>query len=120
MTRVRPLLPLLVLGLVASMGARAGVLVTPRFVVVIAEQCAEGDVACDKVVYTGVDRRSGAALTLHGKAWVHLCADRVTPCRHLGWRFANGGTTYAVSDDGLLEVTRDGRSVVHQQGKWVE
>ncbi len=100
--------------------AEAGVLVTPRYVVVIAEQCGEGDVACKDMVYTGVDRRTGAALTLHGKPMIHMCADGTTPCRHLGWTFDNGDITYTISDDGTLDVTRGEKLLLEQKGKWVE
>ncbi|MDO1530438.1 hypothetical protein QMK61_16495 [Fulvimonas sp. R45] len=100
--------------------AEAGVLVTPQYVVVIAEQCGEGDVACKDVVYTGVDRRTGAALTLRGKALVHMCPDGTTPCRHLGWTFKNGDIAYTVSDDGALDVTRGDKLLLEQKGRWVE
>jgi hypothetical protein len=100
--------------------ADAGVLVTPGYAVVIAERCPEGDVACADVVYTGVSRHSGAALTLRGEAFSSTCRDGTTPCRHLGWRFANGKVVYTVTDDGALLVTRDGKLVLSQQGTWVQ
>ena len=102
------------------LAADAGVLVTPGYAVVVAEQCPEGDVACADVVYTGVSRRTGASLTLHGKAFSSPCRDGATPCRHLGWRFANGNVVYTVTDDGALLVTRDGKLVLSQQGHWVQ
>jgi hypothetical protein len=112
-----PALALAALGCCAA--ARAGVLVTPGYAVVIAERCPEGDVACADVVYTGVSRRTGASLTLHGTAFSTTCADRVTPCRHLGWRFPHGTLVYTVTDDGALLVTRGGKLVISQQGRWV-
>lgn len=99
--------------------ADAGVLVTPGYAVVVAEQCPEGDVACADVVYTGVSRRTGAALTLHGKAFSTTCRDGTTPCRQLGWRFAHGNVVYTVTDDGALLVTRNGKLVLSQQGRWI-
>ena len=101
------------------LAADAGVLVTPGYAVVVAEHCPEGDAACADVVYTGVSRRSGASLTLHGKAFSSPCRDGATPCRHLGWRFASGDLVYTVTDDGALLVTRDGNLVLSQQGRWV-
>jgi hypothetical protein len=112
-------LALLLPAIGVSPPAGAGVLVTPGYAVVVAEQCAEGDVACADVVYTGVSRRTGAALTLHGKAFWTTCRDGTTPCRHLGWRFASGDVVYTVTDDGALLVTRDGKLVLSQRGTWV-
>jgi hypothetical protein len=114
-----PALALAIAAFALSLPAAAGVLVTPGYAVVIAEQCPEGDVACADVVYTGVSRRTGASLTLHGKAFSSTCRDGTTPCRHLGWRFANGEVVYTVTDDGALLVTRDGKLTLSQQGTWV-
>lgn len=94
------------------------VLVTRDFTVTIAEQCAEGTVGCDKVVYTGVDRRNGKSLTLHGKALMHDCAGTHTPCHLLGWRFDNHGTVYTVTTAGELQVVRDGKQLLRQTGQW--
>jgi hypothetical protein len=113
-------LALLLAAIAVSPPAGAGVLVTSGYAVVVAEQCPEGDVACADVVYTGVSRRTGAALTLHGQAFSSTCRDGTTPCRHLGWRFAHGNVVYTVTDDGALLVTRDGRLVLSQQGQWVQ
>ncbi|MCX7513818.1 hypothetical protein [Frateuria sp. STR12] len=119
MLKPLPLLALAALAFATAMPADAGVLVTPGYAVVVAEQCAEGDVACADVVYTGVSRRTGASITLHGAAFSTTCADGTTPCRHLGWRFPHGTLVYTVTDDGALLVTRDGKLVLSQQGKWV-
>ena len=118
---MRYLLPLALMlpAIGASLPADAGVLVTPGYAVVVAESCTEGDVACADVVYTGVSRRTGASLTLHGQAFSSPCRDGTTPCRHLGWRFASGSVVYTVTDDGALLVTRDGKLVLSQRGTWV-
>ena len=110
---------LLAVSAFGSTATHAGVLVTPGYAVVVAEQCPEGDVACADVVYTGVSRRTGAALTLHGTSFSATCAEGAPPCRHLGWRFAHGALVYTVTDDGALLVTRDGKLVISQKGRWV-
>lgn len=94
------------------------VLVTRNFTVTIVEQCVEGTVGCDDVVYTGTDRRNGKSLTLHGKALMHDCAGTRTPCHLLGWRFDNHGTVYTVTSAGVLEVARDGKELLRQAGRW--
>lgn len=108
----------IILGAMAK--ADAGVLLTPGYVVVIAEHCPEGVVGCDNVTYSGVDRASGAAIALRGKAWMHLCADGVTPCHHQGWIFRSGKMTYTVTDQGELSVQRGAKVLLDQKGKWVE
>lgn len=110
---------MVIVAVFACSSAYAGVLVTPGFAIVIAEQCQEGNVACAQVVYTGVNRKTGAALTLRGKALTAMCADGVTPCHHLGWVFENGAVTYTVTDAGELTVTESGRTLTRQAGKWV-
>lgn len=98
--------------------ASSQVLTTPGYVVTITEQCAEGEVGCDNVLYSGVNRRSGKSLTLHGKALMHDCPGTTTPCHHIGWRFDNHGTTYTVTDAGVLEVTRGDKTLLRQTGTW--
>ena len=97
------------------------VLLTPQFVVVVVERCPEGDVACKDVTYTGVNRKTGESIFLMGQAWVRLCADRVTPCQHLGWVFKKGDLTYRVQETPpVLLVERRGKTLLEQRGKWAE
>jgi hypothetical protein len=97
------------------------VLLTPQFVVVVVERCPEGDVACNDVTYTGVNRKTGESIFLKGQAWVRLCADRVTPCQHLGWEFKNGDLTYRVQESpAVLQVERRGKTLLEQKGKWAD
>lgn len=102
----------------AAWAAAPQVLVTRDFTVTIAAQCAEGSVGCDNVLYTGVDRRSGQSLTLHGKTLMHDCVGTRTPCHLDGWRFDNHGTVYTVTAAGVLEVTRGGKQLLRQAGSW--
>lgn len=104
----------------SSSSAQAGgdVLITPGFRVVVERHCPEGTVVCDQVSYLGQDRRSGASLRLTGSTMHSECADGVTPCRFLGYRFRNGNVTYEVGDDGLLRVTQAGKVLLEEQGTW--
>jgi hypothetical protein len=109
------------LALTSAFHADAAVMVTEKFVVVIAERCPEGDVACNNVTYTGVNRSTGESVTLKGQAWVRMCADNVTPCQHIGWLFKNGEYTYRVRETPpLLEVERNGKTVLEQQAVWTD
>ena len=99
--------------------ASAAVLETPHYVVDISPQCEEGNVSCDRVAYQGKSKRSGQAITLEGRTWHSRCADGVTPCRFLGYRFENGNVTYYVHEDGRLRVVRGCDHVlVDEQGTW--
>lgn len=94
------------------------ILDTPGFIVRIEVRCPEGHVTCDDVAYRGESRRSGRAIFLKGRTLHTTCADGVTPCRFLGYRFRNGAHTYFVSDAGELVVTRGGKVIVRERGEW--
>ncbi len=99
--------------------ADAAVLVTEQFVIVIVEQCPEGDVACNNVKYTGVNRSTGETLTLKGQAWVRMCADAVSPCQHIGWQFRNGDYVYRIRETPpSLIIERNGRMLIEQKATW--
>jgi hypothetical protein len=101
--------------------AVSAVLLTPQFVVVVVERCPEGDVACNDVTYTGVNRNTGESIHLKGQAWVRLCADRVTPCQHIGWQFKNGDLIYRVQETpAVLQVERRGKTLLEEAGKWAD
>jgi len=115
----------LVVGAVAALPiastVNAAVLVTEQFVVVIVERCPEGDVACNNVSYTGVNRNTGEVVSLKGQAWVRMCADTVTPCEHVGWQFKNGEYTYRVRETPpSLEVERGGKTLIQQKAVWTD
>lgn len=115
---------LIVSAMAAFLGASsatAAVLATEQFVIVIVERCPEGDVACNDVSYTGINRKTGEAISLKGQAWVRMCADAVTPCEHVGWQFKNGEFTYRVRETPpSLEVERGGKTLIDQKAVWLE
>ncbi len=109
---------LLAVLLLAAAGANAQqVLLTPSFTVTITG-CAEGEVSCDNVKYTGVSKKNGSRIRLTGRTLHTLGADGVTPSRFLGWEFRNGKTVYTVTEGGLLEVRQGAKTLVSEQGKW--
>ena len=92
---------------------------TKNFTVTITSKCQEGEVACSNYTYRGISKFSGNAIELRGSSWHTLCADGVTPCRFLGYKFDNGNTTYYVTEDGLLEVVHGRKTIlVKEQGTW--
>ena len=102
----------------ASGSAGGRVLITPGFRVEVERHCLEGTIVCDRVSYVGQDRRSGASLRLTGSTDYRLCADGLTPCQFLGYRFRNGSVVYEVTDDGRLRVLQGGRLLLEEQGTW--
>lgn len=98
--------------------AKASELRTPTYVVQITENCEEGEVGCRDVTYVGTNTKTGKSITLKGKALMHMCPDRVTPCSHEGYEFKNGNVEYRVTNDGLLVVSRGPKVLLEERGKW--
>ena len=100
--------------------AHAAVMVldTPSYTVNIDVRCEEGQVSCDKVHYKGTHRKNGQSIALKGKTLHTLCADGVTPCRFLGYVFANGKTRYTVLEEGELTVQRGDKTLIREKGTW--
>jgi hypothetical protein len=97
----------------------ADTLTTQHYVVTITVHCAEGSVTCDNVSYHGKSRNSGHEIKLVGTTVHSLCADGLTPCRFIGYRFPNGDVTYTVYESGLLEVVRGADEIlVEEFGEW--
>ena len=103
--------------LLAAAAQANEVLITPSFTVTIVG-CAEGNVSCDNVKYTGVSRKTGAAIRLTGKTLHTMGADGVTPSRFIGYQFRNGKTVYIVTDDGQLQVRQGQKLVFSEKGQW--
>lgn len=96
---------------------------TENHLVEITVRCPEGYVTCDRVTYQGVNKKTGAAITLRGETMHHPCADGVTPCRFLGYRFRNGKHVYLVWEDadgeqGTLEIRAGRQTLLTERGTW--
>ena len=89
---------------------------TPNYLIRIEVNCPEGEVACDRVTYTGKSKKTGRELTLLGRTVHTLCADGVTPCRFVGYQFRNGTTTYVVTEEGELIVRDGGKVIIDERG----
>jgi hypothetical protein len=104
--------------LLVCLPGTAEILETPSFLVTIDAGCAEGEVACKQAVYTGKSKKSGKSITLRGETLHSMCADGVTPCRFLGYRFKSGAIVYTVTEGGELIVNDRHKTLVHEQGVW--
>lgn len=105
--------------LLPSQAALADTLRTKDFRVTITNNCPEGNVTCKDVTYYGTNLKTGASIQLTGKTIHTLCADRVTPCRFLGYEFSNGNYRYVVTENGRLQVYQGRKLVLDQKGNWV-
>ena len=92
---------------------------TKNYSITITSGCQEGEVSCSNFLYTGTSKASGQSIMLKGSSWHTLCADGVTPCRFLGYKFNNGNVTYFVGQNGLLEVIQNkNKLLLSEQGRW--
>lgn len=94
------------------------VLETPSYLVKIDVRCAEGNVTCENVIYTGTNRKSGKSITVKGRTMHSKCADGVTPCAFQGYFFKNGAVAYMVLNEGELTVIRGNRTLLQERGEW--
>lgn len=109
---------LLLLPLVAFASDRT--LETDGFIILIESFCEEGEVSCNNYRYTGASKKSNNTIILNGSSWHSLCADGISPCRFLGYKFENTDVTYFVHESGLLEVIQGNDNVLlSQQGSWL-
>jgi len=119
------LLPLSIISLLLFSGtSKADTLTTPSYVITITANCEEGTADCDNVSYVGVNRKNKKSISLKGRDLTHYCPDDQgdgpgkTPCHHMGYEFNNGKTKYFVSDEGRLEVSRNSKILLQEQGVW--
>jgi hypothetical protein len=106
---------LLAFAVPAAAGER---LLTESYDITIDVRCPEGVIGCDDVRYTSVHRNSGRTLKLAGAEMHTLCADKVTPCRFLGYVFRHGRRRYYVWEDGTLAIKQGDKLLLQEAGKW--
>ncbi len=98
-------------------GKSAEWLETASYKITIEQRCEEGVVNCADVKYTGVSKKTGKAIQLIGQTLHAGSAEN--PGHFLGYQFKSGRTTYYISEDGNLEVTRGTKVLVREKGKWL-
>ena len=93
--------------------------VTPSYGINIVANCAEGNVTCNNVTYVGRHLKTGQTIRLRGQTVHTLCADKVTPCRFVGYSFRNREYRYFVGESpAVLEIWRGQTLILRQNGKW--
>ena len=101
------------LSLLAIAPARAATILTKSYRITVTENCDE-DVACRDVSFTAQRLATGKIVRLKGRAVTSLCKDGITPCHHQGYQFDDGNTSYFVSDGDWLEISLNGKVVLHE------
>lgn len=113
----RPLL-LLLLAL-ALPAAEAETLLTPQHELRIESLCPEGEVSCQRLLMHITPRGGDETVTIGGESLHRPCADGLTPCRFLGYRFTSSCRVYSVLADGRLRITdRAGVLLSEEAGTW--
>jgi len=111
-------LGLLCLLLSGSLTAAERHLVTPSYQLRMDSRCVEGEVSCDRYTLQGQERKSGKPLMMQGRSMHTTCADGITPCRFLGYRFGNPEHSFLITEDGLLNIYHGDSLILHEQGRW--
>ena len=107
----------------ASPPATAGlisILSSDNYFVIVTASCARGDLNCSKVEYYGVNKKTGASVKLKGVSEVRYCGDGESICEWLGYVFKTGKTSYYVSRDARLSVYQGDKTLVDEEGKWID
>ena len=72
--------------------------------------CPEGDIACDKVIYIGLNKKTGDFITLQGKTVVSKRNNNF-----LYYEFINNDTKYIIDRDNFLEIIKDNQTILSQK-----
>jgi hypothetical protein len=109
-----------VFGLLISGSLTAQTLTTPHYKIVITCQGPEYEVGCSKAIYQGTNIKTGSTIKLEGKQIMKMCADGVTPCHSLGYKFTNGKVVYIVSEGGQLTINDGSKVLLEESGQWAD
>ena len=69
--------------------------------------CEEGELSCDKMVYIGLNKKTGYFITLTGKSVISK-----RNYNFLYYEFINNDTTYMITRDNNLEITQGGKLIL--------
>lgn len=74
--------------------------------------CEEGELYCDKMVYIGLNKKTGDFITLTGKSVISK-----RNYNFLYYEFINNDTKYLVKRDNFLEVWNNGKVILSKELK---
>lgn len=76
----------------------------------LVQLCPEGELACDKVIYIGLNKKTGDFITLQGKTVVSKRNNNF-----LYYEFINNDTKYIIDRDNFLEIIKDNKTILSQK-----
>lgn len=76
----------------------------------LVQLCPEGEIACDKIIYIGLNKKTGAFITLHGKAVISKHNSNF-----LYYEFINNDTKYVIYRDNVLEIIKDNKTILSKK-----
>ena len=76
----------------------------------LVQLCPEGDIACDKVIYIGLNKKTGDFITLQGKTVVSKRNNNF-----LYYEFINNDTKYIIDRNNFLEIIKDNKTILSQK-----
>lgn len=69
--------------------------------------CEEGEMSCDKMVYIGLNKKTGDYITLSGKSVISK-----SNYNFLYYEFINNDTKYLITRDNTLEIMQGGKLIL--------
>lgn len=76
----------------------------------LVQLCPEGELVCDKVIYIGLNKKTGDFITLQGKTVVSKRNNNF-----LYYEFINNDTKYIIYRDNFLEIIKDNKTILSQK-----
>lgn len=72
--------------------------------------CQEGELTCDKIVYIGLNKKTGDFITLSGKSVISK-----NSYNFLYYEFINNDTKYIINRYNTLEITKNNKLILSKQ-----
>ena len=76
----------------------------------LVQLCPEGELTCDKVIYIGLNKKTGDFITLQGKTVVSKRNNNF-----LYYEFINNDTKYIIDRNNFLEIIKDNKTILSQK-----
>ncbi|PHM35986.1 hypothetical protein Xmau_04387 [Xenorhabdus mauleonii] len=97
-----------------SFAAYTSVFETKNYDITINVRCSEGNVSCDDVVFTLLNKQKQTSLVMKGKT---LNRDCITgSCDFYGYEFKNKGRIYKIYQYGILDISKKGKLISSESG----
>jgi len=87
---------------------------TPTYELSIERSCAEGMISCDNVHMTLNNKNTKESISIIGSTVHTTCADGVTPCRFLGYKFQKDDLIYIITNQHLT-IQKSKKEIVSEE-----